>query len=176
MAVAVCVIAIAGEYTAKPLLAQIRAALVQNVDEPGRTPYQSTLVFKQGTGGCGITACTLIFGSVPNGKRLVATNLMGTVFVDTPGIILPLKFSGLTGVPTLLQAGVFPGPVGNENVFAVNAEIHAVFDSGPIAPQMNIVATTPISLDTTGETSGIMTLSGYLLDCSVASACAAIVH
>jgi len=165
-------LAVIASFGAKPLLAQVRAALTQNVDEPGRAPYQSTVVFKQSTGGCSVTACTIIFASVPAGKRLVATNLTGAVYVDTPGIILPPLVSGAIRVPTVQQTGVFPGPINNENMFGVNAQIRLAYDSGGPSPQLTIVATTPIAFDTSGNTASTLTLSGYLIDCS--TSCAAI--
>ncbi len=51
MAAGVAALTVVGAFTAKPLLAQIKAALVQNVDEPGRIPYQSSAVFAQGSPG-----------------------------------------------------------------------------------------------------------------------------
>jgi hypothetical protein len=36
---ALALLAVLGHFYAKPLLAQVRAALVQNVDEPGRNPF-----------------------------------------------------------------------------------------------------------------------------------------
>ncbi len=170
MAAGLTSLALIAGFTAKPLLAQIKAALVENIDEAGRSPYQSTLVFSRNTGGCATSTCTLIFKGVPLGKRLVATNITGAIFVDTPGIVLPPQLTAVTRVPATLQAGVFPGPIGNENMFAVNAPIHTFYDGGPVAPQMTIVATTPISFDTTGNTSGVLTLSGYVIDCTASCA------
>jgi hypothetical protein len=160
-------------------------ATIRVVDEPGRAPYQSTLVFKQNQGCIG-NACPLLFQSIPSGKRLVATNLMGTVYVDAPGFLFPpqLTGSGVTllngvpgriSVPAIVQPGVFPGPAGNENAFVINAQIRAFFDSGPAAPQMQISSTTPIATDSTGAFASNMTLSGYLVDCSTPSSCAAVV-
>lgn len=37
-------VAVLGKFYVPPLLAQARAALVKNVDEPGRTPYQALQV------------------------------------------------------------------------------------------------------------------------------------
>jgi hypothetical protein len=77
-----------GSYTAKPLWAQVKAALVQNVDEPGRNPYSSTVTFfnappcaPDGSG----TTCALIFQPVPAGKRLVATTSHGCHFSEITG-------------------------------------------------------------------------------------------
>jgi len=66
-----------GSYTAKPLLAQIKAALVENIDEPGRNPYSSTVAVNPGKCGVSSTGCVLFFVAVPAGKRLVVTNIIG---------------------------------------------------------------------------------------------------
>ncbi|MBV8728957.1 MAG: hypothetical protein JO336_04020 [Acidobacteriia bacterium] len=39
---ALALLAVLGHYYAKPLLAQVRAALIENVDEPGRNPFSLT--------------------------------------------------------------------------------------------------------------------------------------
>ena len=72
---------------APPVLAQSRAALVQSVDEPGRSPYQETLsdLTCRGT-----TVCSFNFSVVPAGKRLVVTHIAG--YVDTGIGTLPNGF------------------------------------------------------------------------------------
>ena len=57
---------------------------VQNVDEPGRNPYQET-VFALDCGGK--QACNFEYAVVPDGKRLVITNVTG--FVDVVGGTIP---------------------------------------------------------------------------------------
>jgi hypothetical protein len=68
-----------GHFGAKPLMAQIRAALVKNVDEPGRTPYQSTA-------SCSVDLigeCFANFATVPAGKRLIVQHLSGVMNCST---------------------------------------------------------------------------------------------
>jgi hypothetical protein len=70
---ALALLATLGHFYAKPLLAQVRAALVQNVDDPGRIPYQ-------GVRACFFQSnnfCTVNFPPVPAGKRLVITHVSG---------------------------------------------------------------------------------------------------
>jgi len=50
-----------------------RAALMQNVDEPARAPYQQTIIFNQGPSTCTQFVCTVTFPAVPAGKRLEVT-------------------------------------------------------------------------------------------------------
>jgi hypothetical protein len=39
LAATAALLAVLGHFYAKPLMAQVRAALTQNIDEPGRNPY-----------------------------------------------------------------------------------------------------------------------------------------
>jgi hypothetical protein len=61
-------LAVIGKFYAEPLWAQARAALVKNIDERGRVPFQAT-------GACSAPSfpgsCDVIFSAVPSGKRLV---------------------------------------------------------------------------------------------------------
>ena len=62
-------LAVIGKYYAVPVLAQVRAALVQNRDEPARNFYAHSL---ECTGGI---SCVVTFPTVPAGKRLVIQHL-----------------------------------------------------------------------------------------------------
>jgi hypothetical protein len=54
--------------------AQAKPALVRNIDEPGRNPYQQSISFQQNTfAGCTINSCVVTFNAVPAGRRLVVT-------------------------------------------------------------------------------------------------------
>ena len=66
---------------AENAIAQIRAALVKNVDAPGRAPYQHMVSFAPGSFGATCpgafpwTACVVSFPPVPPGKRLVVEHV-----------------------------------------------------------------------------------------------------
>ena len=61
------------------LFAQARAALVKNVDEPGRSPYQAVqMTFNN----CGVYGFAY-FPAVPAGKRLVVTFVSGQFQLTT---------------------------------------------------------------------------------------------
>jgi hypothetical protein len=184
MAAGVAALATVGSFTAKPLVAQIKAAFVENVDEPGRIPYQSVIFFAQGGQGCSGPSCascvgdfcTLNFTPVPNNKRLVVTSILGQVYVDSPGVLKPIQLGSIF-IPTVLQAGIFPGVLGvNTSIFGINAtgSLLTPIDGGNI-PTINMVSTAPFS-GSTGSTNGQMTVTGYLVDCSVTGSCALIVH
>jgi hypothetical protein len=80
---------------------------VRNVsdDEPGRNPFQQDFVVGSTAPGCNTTSCS-IPGSfvVPNGKRLVITNVTGQVFATngpSAGASLTTIAAGGGGVATL---------------------------------------------------------------------------
>ena len=90
MVAGLAALAVVGAFTAKPLLAQIKAAFVQNVDEPGRNPFHVVRYFGLSSSGFQCDSnntCTASFGVVPTGKRLVVTNVSGLVFAATPGVV-----------------------------------------------------------------------------------------
>ena len=170
-AIGLSLLSVVASYTAKPLLAQIRAALVQNVDEPGRNPYSSTVFFADqfefpGNGAKCQGTCRIDFATVPAGKRLVVTSITGNIYVETPGVVsgillFPLgnALGGTTlNVPTFLQAGVQSG----SNIIGVNLQFTAYFESG-FVPEMFIQPTTSISPGRNGLTEGVLTLTGYLV-------------
>jgi hypothetical protein len=180
-AAALCAV---GAFTAKPLMAQIKAAFVQNVDEPGRIPYESVIFFAQGGSGCTGASCasctgnfcTLNFAPVPNNKRLVVTSILGQAYVDTPGVLKPAQLGSIF-FPTVLQTGTFPGVLGvTTNIIGVNVTgpLVTAIDGG-ITPTINLVSTTPFSTSN-GATNGQITVIGYLVDCSAAGSCALIVR
>ena len=70
LAGALALLAMLGHFYAKPLLAQVRAALVQNIDEPGRHPYQATVILDSAVNPFPF------FPDVPVGQRLVIEQIM----------------------------------------------------------------------------------------------------
>jgi hypothetical protein len=166
----VTVLAALSGFAAEPALAQARAAIVENVDEPGRNPYASTVFFANGFvfpagGTCGGSQCELHFQVVPAGKRLVVTNVIGNVYVDTPGVIAPVLLFPLAnstqGTTMMLPSGLMAGTYQGSNMIGISAEIHAYFEAGA-TPAIGIVPIGSISvLGSKGSTA--ITLSGYLV-------------
>jgi hypothetical protein len=70
LAAALALLAVLGHFYAKPLLAQVRAALVKNLDEPGRNPYAQNVRGDSTAGGCQSATIT-----VPANRRLVIENV-----------------------------------------------------------------------------------------------------
>jgi hypothetical protein len=77
-----------GHFAARPLLAEIRAALVRNIDEPGRSPYQSAVL----NGAFTPDTCFVEFAPVPPNKRLVVEHVSAYVAVGGATTLLLGKF------------------------------------------------------------------------------------
>jgi hypothetical protein len=69
-----------------------RPALTKNIDEPGRIPYQQFVSAKPApSSACGLNFCTFVLPVVPAGKRLVVTDLYGTVSLQPTGRVHSLR-------------------------------------------------------------------------------------
>jgi hypothetical protein len=156
-----------GKFFAKPLLAQVRAALVADIDTPGRAPYQRHLVFScpAGSNRCGAEATP-----VPAGKRLVITNINGNFDAKSqPGLAVGVLFEhGVQGsspnTPPLLLPVSFLATESNDDEFVVNVPVLAYFDP----PDFPFILVSLSNNNITGHEMDFA-LSGYLVDCSVAS-------
>ena len=164
LAAALTLVVMVGKFLAVPLLAQARAALVQNVDERGRTPYQSTRDMNTCAGS---TNCQLTFGAVPNNKRLVITHFDTLVTVSGSGSLQDI-FLSVGGTPDRANpefTASLPG-AGGFNSFISSREVLFYLDAGGASPTVDLQATNGMF--------GIVTLRGYLVDCT--NGCAAIAH
>ena len=158
LAAVLALLAVLAKFYAKPLWAQVRAALVENVDEPGRNPYLSTATIPNICAGN--TGCNLLFDAVPAGKRLVVTSVTGNIYPLTPGIVYSLRLivpaaGGSVqeiSIPAFLEAGT----VLSSNIVGVNAQFNAFYEPG-VAPLLEISTTTSFF------GGGTLTISGYLV-------------
>ena len=135
-------------------------ALSSVVDDHGRIPYQSELFGKACTG----LSCTLTFGPVPSGHRLVIEHVTGSI--DTVGTV--------SQVDVQLNPSI---PVGTLDRYA-SFYVPQQFDQPTLAyldaSQSVDVYVILIGGGTFGPNSR-MGLKGYLLDCTAAP-CAAIAN
>lgn len=83
--------------------AQPKPALVKDIDQPGRTIYQETIVLN-----CS-TSCSGQFSAVPAGKRLVVTWVSAIYTLSTSGLVSygSLARNDMSGVTVFLP----PSPV-----------------------------------------------------------------
>lgn len=151
LAGALALLAALGKFAAPAVAQVVRAALVKNVDEKGRSPYMQLLFRSCPSGGNG--ACELIFPPVPAGKRLVVEHVNAGITFATGG----LRLSALTGGPNVLL--LLPArPVSDPSILAVNEQTLAYFESGQ-SP------TYRISVNSVSDVPALnATLSGYFVD------------
>jgi hypothetical protein len=165
---ALALLATLGVFYAKPLMAQVRAALVSNVDDPGRIPYQATSFCQL----LGLNSCVANFPQVLAGKRLVVTHVSGRLEESLPGGSVVLVQVGRLGgssfsatLPTTFQ--------GNDigfNHFVFNEPELEFYDAGQ-TPTGSLRLSTGAPSEPASFV--IFTFKGYMLDCSTGP-CAAI--
>ena len=142
-----------GHFSAKPLMAQIRAALVKNIDEPGRSPYQSA-------NHCESSGPALFcggqFATVPLGKRLVIQHVSISFFCSLGCSYTPFLV-GIAGQAGADAVAAYVLPSGSQGG-SVDQNILLYIEPG----------NTPIfATNFTRSSSGVsITLTGYLVDLS----------
>jgi hypothetical protein len=152
-----------GAFTAGHAIAQaVRAALVSNVDDPGRIPYQKIVYDNV----CASSVCLMYFPPVPAGKHLVITNVSGRLNTNVPGGSLITPELLAAGVITVYFPTLFQGTYAGVNTFIFNQQTQVTYDAGE-APLFSIY------MGAFGTSYSSAVLTGYLLDCSTAP-CAAI--
>jgi hypothetical protein len=111
LAGALALMAVLGRFYAKPVMAQVRAALVQDVDQPARAPFQATVPIN-------INNFTFTPVTIPAGKRLVVDFISLSGAAQTTGsyvqpiIILSSSVAGNPNANFYVsppQSGVAPG-------------------------------------------------------------------
>jgi hypothetical protein len=152
LASAFTLLAVLGHFYAKPLLAQARAALVKNIDEPGRTPYQQTgSCTNPFIDGLRSGSCDVVFPAITSGKRAVieyVTADLATTSDITPSVALQ---ENALGGGAVLVSPVFPRFSGD---FGVSDRIQ-MYINGDEQPKF---------LAATGLGVNSVTISGYLVD------------
>jgi hypothetical protein len=133
--------------------------LFLNVNDPGRIPYQSTMLVTN----CPAGECIATFSAVPSGHRLVIQHISG---VETGTSALPTQ-------PVLLLNQIFPlsGFLASSTS---NSGTNAYFDQSVLF----YFDTQQAPVVITGFGLGVqvtVTLTGYMLDCTIAP-CAAVAH
>jgi hypothetical protein len=150
LAGALTLLAVLGKFYAQPLMAQVRAALIKNIDEKGRNPYIQH-VFSSCSGTSGL--CDLTYPVVPAGKRLVIERVSANIGSD----------AGINGTFLLLPNGgafALPGRTTSlPSLFAVNEGVLAYYDAGqsPVF-RIAISGTTPFLAPADAV------IAGYMVD------------
>jgi hypothetical protein len=71
-----------GTFLSGEAFAQARPALVKDVDEPARSPFQFYVMASKASANCSTTLCSFVAPPVPAGKRLVITGMSGIIQLD----------------------------------------------------------------------------------------------
>lgn len=142
--------------------AQTRAALVKNVDEPGRAPYQSVIEFNAGTGCLGSQCNIVSFAPVPAGKRLVVDHVSALVGVVSGGQPTVTAFSNSNCINcsnrALVTGWVNTGLAISGSVFwELDRATTVYFEAGEV-PQLKMLASASFAFV------GNASLVGHLID------------
>ena len=79
--------------TPATVAAQTRPALIKDVDEAGRVPFQYIASAAAGAASCGANFCNFYLPAIPAGKRLVITDFYGTVSLQPGGTVHSLRLN-----------------------------------------------------------------------------------
>jgi hypothetical protein len=151
----ITVMAVLGSFYAKPLLAQVRAALVANIDEPARSPFQVTF-----NGSCPADSCFLVANPVPPNKRLHITHINAFTTVPFQAQLERVPAAGVSDALAFLPSSPTLGG------YVIDANVDLYLDSGEaLETFFRPFALAPL----------FHTATGYLIDCG-AAACATIVR
>jgi len=148
LAGALALIAVLGKFYAVPALAQVRAALVKNIDEKGRIPYQAIATCPTPVAGI---SCAAAFPAVPVNRRLVIQHI-NAEFNKVAGFE-PTAAISFIGDDNLNRRFVIPtfARVGTTN-YGINSPLLAYVEAGRV-----------VSLEAFGSISQAQ-LTGYLVD------------
>jgi hypothetical protein len=160
LAAGIVISAVISEITPSRVRAAI-ATLVQNVDEPGRNPYQELAGFGFGSGiSCfaGPPPSCLVdikFPPPPAGKRLVALRISGEIITNTGVAIGESILGGTNNALAFIPVG-FQSQSASETLFQFSQELLTYFDAGT-RPDYGVF------LDGATSGKGQVILSGYLV-------------
>jgi hypothetical protein len=130
VAAALLLVAIVGKFYAVPVLAQVRAALTQDVDQPARAPFQVTVPIN-------INNFVYTTVPIPAGKRLVIETISINGAADSSGpYVQPIILINSTvagGPPALYYFGPNPSSTTPGQYYA-NYEPKIYSDSLRVGP------------------------------------------
>jgi hypothetical protein len=145
-----------------------KPALVQNIDEKGRNPYQQGFQFNATTtttlGGPTVCAsnnntCLIFFKPVPAGYRLVVTHISftytaATVGADSTAALLTVTS---TTAPVVGDISALPAPTFSGSRCDLSAPITFYVEPG-------LIPTLDMSNVLVNNTSAIVSITGYLVN------------
>jgi hypothetical protein len=138
--------------------AQVRPSITKNVDEPGRIPYQQAFTSWRGGPDCAETYCGHSFPAVPANKRLVITNMFGTVYVSPAAQIWNIT---LNGGGAQFDVPINSAQYAANSSYSFNEHVQIFVDAG-FQPHVGLAVAGYI-----GDNGNLwITLTGYLVDLS----------
>lgn len=141
---------VVGKFYAVPVLAQVRATIVQDRDQEGRNIYQyySNCTGSQGT-------CTITFPTVPTGEQLIVkhVSLISQLPAATTLNVIQLRGSGTY---QFLHSALVPANYSTQYTFVTNEDVLASFSAGQ-TPAIDTFSTSGASF------TALATISGYTI-------------
>jgi hypothetical protein len=156
LAGALALLAVLGKFYAVPLVAQVRAAIVQDRDAKARNFYQSVQsCFNVNN------PCVIDFPAVPTGKRLIIEQVSAVATLPTAAAgtidLIELRGAGGSNVFQFLPVTASIGNFGGQVQYATNQTVLAAYDAGQIPEVDTFVAS--------GSTFTVLaSISGYMID------------
>jgi hypothetical protein len=150
---ALALLAVFGKFYAVPLVAQVRAAIVQDRDSKARNIYQSVQNCFNVTNPCQVT-----FAAVPAGKRLIVEQVSALVTLPTAaaGTIADIELRGAS-VFQFLPIVAAPGNFGGQVQYTTNQTVLAAYDAGQV-PQVDTFVASGATFTV------VASISGYMID------------
>jgi hypothetical protein len=156
---ALALLAVLGKFYAVPAIAQaVRAAVVKNIDEKGRIPYQAQI-------NCtGYSVCNVGLSPVPAHSRLVVEHIGLQAVVDTGSQVMFTALGAESGVFNQLSSydmllATFQGEAFGYDTYIVSGPALTYFEAGQ-TPGVIFELSLGITTRITGQ------ISGYLVDLS----------
>ena len=147
------ILAVIGKFYAVPVIAQVRAAIVQDRDSQARNFYQVVV----SNGPCTGT-CVVSFPVVPAGKRLIVQQVSTLVTFSSAGAGAPADIE-LRGGSVFQFLPITPAPAnfGSQTQYLAHAGVLAAYDSGQ---NPSVDAFVPSA----SAYSALASISGYMID------------
>jgi hypothetical protein len=147
------ILAVISKFYAVPVIAQVRAAIVQDRDAQGRNFYQAL----NSTSGC-IGTCVVSFSAVPAGKRLIVQQVSTLATFGVAGSGAPAEIELRGGsVFQFLPITTSPANFGSQTQFIAHAGVLGAYDAGETP---SVDAFTPNG----NSYSLLANISGYMID------------
>jgi hypothetical protein len=160
LAAGLALMAVLGKFYAVPLIAQVRAAVVKNIDEHGRVPYQQGSQCSVGPGGCDV-----IFAMVPPNKRLVVETISALAEITPGNVEVTESFlsDGSTNGPGFFPARLYLAPINSGNIGNFGVRYH-FFGKADLFLEAGSTPKFRVSLFGSNTMTLSATLTGYLVD------------